>query len=275
MAPPAVTKDLQVPKRLHGKIIGRKAATIRDIESDYPGVKVTVPRRNDPSELVRLEGPADAVRRAEHRVRDIAGLVADEAAHERAKAEGLRREKDVLFSRAQRTRDPQKRHQLLDEAHAKKRAFEAEEAEAAKRIFRTRNSGYGLEQIDLHGLHLDEALEQVRDRLCRLEAGEVRGHTVEIITGAGHHSEHHRAKLRPAVEELLKQKRQTLSYGATQGGGGFQVYRVEGSRTTSTSGTGEIEVELQGQGPRGRGGLAGFLSMVVAFFCCGGKGQRR
>ena len=56
MAPPTVTKDVRVPKSLHGKIIGKKAATLKDIESDYPGVKVIVPQRNDPSEIVRLAG---------------------------------------------------------------------------------------------------------------------------------------------------------------------------------------------------------------------------
>ena len=87
MAPPSITKDVQVPKNLHGKIIGKQAATLKDIESDYPGVKVTVPRRNDPSEFVRLAGPEDAVRRAERRVLDIAGVLSDEAAAERKKVD--------------------------------------------------------------------------------------------------------------------------------------------------------------------------------------------
>ena len=35
MAPPSITKDVHVPKNLHGKIIGKQAATLKDIESDF------------------------------------------------------------------------------------------------------------------------------------------------------------------------------------------------------------------------------------------------
>lgn len=250
MAPPNITKDVRVPKNLHGKIIGKQAATLKDIESDYPGVKVTVPRREDPSEFVHLAGPEPAVMRAERRVLDIAGILSDEAAAERKRADELRREKDRLFDEANKASGP-RRHQLLDAAHAKKRQLEEEEAAAAKRIFKRKNTGYGLEQMDLHGLHLDEAMARVRERLKRLEAGDVA--SVELITGAGHHSEGNKAKIKPAVEALLKEKAATLSYEPMAGGGGFTVSKVGGAAAASG------------------GGLGGFLSMLFSFFGCASK----
>ena len=251
MAPPTVTRDVRVPKNMHGKIIGKQAATLKDIESDYPGVKVSVPQRSDPSEFVRLTGPEDAVKRAERRVLDIAGVLSDEAAAERKRADEMRREKDRLFDEANKASGA-KRHALLDAAHAKKRQLEEEEAAAAKRIFKKKNSGYGLEQMDLHGLHLDEAMERVRERLKRVEAGDVP--SVELITGAGHHSDG-KAKIKPAVEALLKEKSSTLSYEPMSGGGGFTVYKVGG-----------IKVE-----PASGGGFGGFLSMVLSWFGCASK----
>ena len=251
MAPPSISKSVRVPKDLHGKIIGKQAATLKDIESDYPGVKVTVPKRDDPSDLVRLAGPEDAVARAERRVLDIAGVLSDEAAAERKRADDLRREKDRLFDEANRASGP-KRHQMLEAAHAKKRQLEAEEKAAAQRIFKRKNTGYGLEQMDLHGLHLDEAMEKVRERLRRLEAGDVA--SVELITGAGHHSEGNKAKLKPAVEALLQQKASTLSYEPMAGGGGFTVQRAGGG----------VQVEAASGG----GGLGGFLSMLLSWCGC-------
>ena len=59
--------------------------------------------------------------------------------------------------------------------------------------------------IDLHGLHVDEALEQVRLRIegLRYELGDgtsTIAARLDIITGVGNHSQGHRARLLPAVE---------------------------------------------------------------------------
>ena len=262
MAPPSITKDVYVPKNLHGKIIGKQAATLKDIESDYPGVKVTVPRRNDPSEFVRLAGPEDAVRRAERRVLDIAGVLSDEAAAERKKVDELRRDKDRLFEEANKAMGP-KRHQLLDAAHAKKRELEEEQKAAAQRIFKRKNTGYGLEQMDLHGLHLDEAMERVRERLKKLEAGDVA--SVEIITGAGHHSEGNKARIKPAVEALLKERSSTLSYEEMGGGGGFKVRLSYGDTAVLVGG---VPVQIEVEAASGGSGFSGFLSALLSCFGC-------
>jgi hypothetical protein len=51
---------VKVPKELHGKVIGKGAATLKDIESDY-GVRLIVPKRDDASDQVVIEGTPEAV----------------------------------------------------------------------------------------------------------------------------------------------------------------------------------------------------------------------
>ena len=259
----AATKDIRVPKALHGKIIGKQAATLRDIESDYPGVKVRVPKRDDPSEIIRLTGPADAVSRAERRVMDISGALSD-AATERARADALRKEKDALFEQASRTRDRVEKKKLLDAAHAKKREVEVEERAAAERIFAAKNSGYGLEQIDLHGLHLEEATQKAQERLGRLEAGEVAGGSVEIITGAGHHSKGHQATIRLAVEAMLRKKRR-LTFEGMIADGGFVVRLREGVTPTGAPTFAQC---CAARGAREERGSKSFLTWLARRLTC-------
>jgi len=77
-----------------------------------------------------------------------------------------------------------------------------------------RNEGHDADYIDLHGLHVDEALEATKKKLAQLVAGDI-GH-LEIVTGAGHHSESGKAAIRPAVEDLLKEM--GLTYQDNRGG---------------------------------------------------------
>jgi DNA-nicking Smr family endonuclease len=65
-----------------------------------------------------------------------------------------------------------------------------------------RNEGHDADYLDLHGLHVDEAIEATKKKLELLKSGAI-GH-LEVVTGAGHHSESGKAAIRPAVEELLK-----------------------------------------------------------------------
>jgi hypothetical protein len=72
-----VSRSVSIPSSFHGKIIGKKAATKLDIESDY-GVKLFMPDRNSPSQEIRIEGPTKtAVDAAEHRILDICGMGKD------------------------------------------------------------------------------------------------------------------------------------------------------------------------------------------------------
>lgn len=56
--------------------------------------------------------------------------------------------------------------------------------------------------LDLHGLYVAEATEATKAFLERQQKAK-RFREVEVITGAGHHSDGHHAKIRPAIERLI------------------------------------------------------------------------
>lgn len=103
--------------------------------------------------------------------------------------------------------------------------------EAAAEMFAERNkNGLPEDVIDLHGLHVQEALSYVEEFLLRLE-GKYR--SCIIVTGTGHHSEHghihknHQARLAPAVTKYLSELGyQYADASAKHGGKGgiFEVY---------------------------------------------------
>ena len=83
-------------------------------------------------------------------------------------------------------------------------------SQAATLLFAHHNSSLGLDQIDLHGLFVEEALKQLTLRIesCerRLRAPPTDGIVVRqlvVIVGRGNHSRDKIAKLRPAVEQLI------------------------------------------------------------------------
>ncbi|CAG8454427.1 1847_t:CDS:2 [Ambispora gerdemannii] len=77
--------------------------------------------------------------------------------------------------------------------------------EAARKIFDSRNNTYCKEPfIDLHGLHVDEAIEFLDESFEALELENYKG-SIYIVTGTGHHSQNMKAKLGPAVREWLEE----------------------------------------------------------------------
>lgn len=83
-------------------------------------------------------------------------------------------------------------------------------AQAAALLFAHHNAERGLDQIDLHGLFVEEALKQLTIRIesceARIRAPPADGIVVRslvVIVGRGNHSRDKVAKLRPAVEQLI------------------------------------------------------------------------
>lgn len=73
---------------------------------------------------------------------------------------------------------------------------------------------YDLE-IDLHGLHKDEAITKVNQRLSELQrnldagiltpsSGDGHNHIIKVVSGAGKHSKENKAVLKVAIPEYLK-----------------------------------------------------------------------
>lgn len=77
-------------------------------------------------------------------------------------------------------------------------------ARIAMRINRGRGQ-LGFMQVDLHALHIDEALEQVEHGINHLPLINPGGVVVRYITGRGAHSDAG-AKLKPAVIALLEDR---------------------------------------------------------------------
>lgn len=79
--------------------------------------------------------------------------------------------------------------------------MEKANAKAAQAILKPQNSDRtGV--LDLHGLYVAEATEAATNFLVKQQKAK-KFREVEIITGAGHHSQGHHAKIKPAVEKLV------------------------------------------------------------------------
>lgn len=71
---------------------------------------------------------------------------------------------------------------------------------AADAIFEARNPVHVTDVLDLHGLHVSEALERLPAAFERAPVG-----TLRVLTGTGHHTKGTgRARLRPAVKKWLQ-----------------------------------------------------------------------
>lgn len=73
--------------------------------------------------------------------------------------------------------------------------------QAAQAIFEARNPPHVLDVVDLHGLHVSEALERLPQAMEKAPPG-----TLRVLTGTGHHTKGTgRARLRPAVKKWLQE----------------------------------------------------------------------
>jgi hypothetical protein len=93
---------------------------------------------------------------------------------------------------------------------AKEVAKQADAAEdkAAEEIFAMKNARMQPEQMDLHGLRVDEAIRFLKRRIAA-DRSSSRAFSV-VIYGAGHHSAGHQQKIKPAVLDVLR--REKLSF---------------------------------------------------------------
>lgn len=137
-------------------------------------------------------------------------LLNSEYLKERAQAIQYGTQRNRLFQRATAAYlrgDGATAKRLSLEARRLNELMRATHAEASRRIFASRNCGTAF--VDLHGLHVDEAVGMLGERFEALEKEGYRG-VVYVVTGTGHHSGalgigNTKAKLRPAVEKWLEE----------------------------------------------------------------------
>jgi len=136
----------------------------------------------------------------------------------RAEAHALKRNRDQHYA------DSQACYARGDGAGAKaaserrkqtQQRIESLRAQAATLLFAHYNAGRPLGELDLHGLYVEEALAQLRLRIDACEKrlrrppsdAEPHVRMLVVIVGRGNHSRDKVAKLRPAVEELIRAHR--------------------------------------------------------------------
>lgn len=124
----------------------------------------------------------------------------------RGKAEELYEKKNKLSQQSQNAYqlgDKQKAHELSEQL--KKLVAEAENynRQAAEYVFRENNADLASDEIDLHGLYVKEAEWIMQKRISQcMKTNQLH---LRVIVGKGIHSEHHIAKLKPAIDNLCRE----------------------------------------------------------------------
>ena len=98
--------------------------------------------------------------------------------------------------------DKAKAKQLSEEGKREGALMEAANLAACEAYFAGNNSKRGLGEIDLHGLHVDEAMRKLEERLGQCKAQ--RAEQLVVIVGRGNHSKDG-VKIRPAMEKMLRE----------------------------------------------------------------------
>jgi DNA-nicking Smr family endonuclease len=114
------------------------------------------------------------------------------------------------------------------EAKHYNRLMQEMHTEASQRIFESRSTHEAF--IDLHGLHQDEAVQIIEQRLNNLHSN-YRG-IIYIVTGTGHHSGNSglskkASKLKPAVEDYLKSENYRFAETSIVGDKNGGVFAVD------------------------------------------------
>ena len=126
-------------------------------------------------------------------------------AAQRAPAEALwtqRAAAAALSQRLYQAHDKAGAKAASNEAHALEAQARAADAASAAAIFRHKQERLAPCEVDLHGLHVEEAKRFLSERL---EAdARSRAPQLVVIYGQGHHSADHRTHVKPAVLELLR-----------------------------------------------------------------------
>mmetsp|Transcript_24223 Transcript_24223/g.60932 ORF Transcript_24223/g.60932 Transcript_24223/m.60932 type:complete len:260 (+) Transcript_24223:209-988(+) len=204
----ATSAVVQCPKAWVSHVVGSGGETIKRIRADS-GADIQVGQEGDPV-VITITGSPDAVAKAAARIRAVvkeaaapdyegeAGkLLRAKADEYAAHMETAAAAKDEAFNNG----DKAGGHARLEEVKEWQRKMHEANKQAAAAIFQHRNAGKGDRYMDFHGLRKQEALDLLEERLAVVSSG-----TLELVPGAGHHSNAGGAVLKPAIIGLLKQK---------------------------------------------------------------------
>ncbi|PWN34991.1 DUF1771-domain-containing protein [Meira miltonrushii] len=92
--------------------------------------------------------------------------------------------------------------QLSNEGHEHKRKMEQLNGEAADWIYHANNEDSGPNEVDLHGLYTQEAIQKTEEAIRQAQGKGMP--ELRVIVGKGIHSKDHVAHIKPAIEKLMK-----------------------------------------------------------------------
>jgi DNA-nicking Smr family endonuclease len=208
------TATLPCEPSMVGGVIGPQGAVIKDLEAQS-GARLRVDQTLKDRPRIVIAGSLQSVQKACALCANLLRTL-DNPDYEGATGHQLRKVAEQWG---------RKIHELFDQAHAAHEAHDGAKAKAlstqghaaqaerdkankaaAAAIFKHRNPG-GTKSMrcDLHGLHKDEALAALGSFFSQVGAkcGGLR--ILIVIPGAGHHSQGHKAVLKPAVHEVCCQ----------------------------------------------------------------------
>jgi hypothetical protein len=242
---PAYEEHLPVEKDLHKYLIGTGGSVVRELQTST-GARISIPQASDPSSSITISGTPDQVALAKQKILKIVeeqvqikeareqkkkSIVTHEEAEQQAKSNDVRYEREMrsidmhanqraqYFKEAEeayKAGDREKAKILREKAKAETEKMEKAQFEAAHAIFDQINSRHGIDVIDLHGQQVRPALQLLQERLDIISRSHPGVSKLDVITGAGNHSTEGHAKIKPAVEQFLKEK--NLSYTHAKNG---------------------------------------------------------
>ncbi|KAF8325154.1 uncharacterized protein EI90DRAFT_3073118 [Cantharellus anzutake] len=121
--------------------------------------------------------------------------------------------------------------ELSNEGESHKTQMVRLNKEAEDWIFYQNNTDSAPDEIDLHGLYVHEAVERTEQAIQRART-EGKDH-LNIIVGKGLHSEGHVAKVKPAIEELMRKHH--LSAHLDPHNSGVLIVSLDGSQRRDRS----------------------------------------
>eukprot|EP01095_Lingulamoeba_sp_RSL-Kostka_P009043 TRINITY_DN308_c0_g2_i1.p1 TRINITY_DN308_c0_g2~~TRINITY_DN308_c0_g2_i1.p1 ORF type:complete len:391 (+),score=155.55 TRINITY_DN308_c0_g2_i1:31-1203(+) len=205
----------EVGSRYFGVIIGKRGSTINDIKQQA-NVNIIVPDNGDSIKIIgtdeNRQNAKNIISFLINKHDQIRIQKSDENAEKtdeyynkyRKDMEKHVQARNRLFKEAEeafKRGDGALAKELSEQAKNEDKLFQKARLDSALKIFKAQNKGRSKSEIDLHGLQVDEALFVVDNYLNKKKTP-----TLTIITGKGLHSEGHKFKIGPALEEHLNQK---------------------------------------------------------------------
>lgn len=161
-----------------------------------------------------------------------------EGARLRREAQECAQERSRLFDAAtvkRNAKDHKGANELAEEGKRMGEKMKQKNREAAKAILYHNNGakGKGDDQLDLHGLREEEAMEFLSERFRKLERSTAIGSVVDftVIPGAGHHSGPAGQKLKSATVRFFDERH----IGLTQLNEGSFLAQVPGKARADTA----------------------------------------